>query len=39
MTTGLYQNVDFGQSKISTDMRKILLKWLIQVSRKFQLKD
>lgn len=39
MVLALSKQEDFGQSKISTDMRKVLLKWLIQVSRKFQVKD
>ena len=30
---------DFGESKISTEMRKVLLRWLMQVSKKFQVKD
>ena len=39
MVSALSRQEDFGQSKISTEMRKVLLKWLMQVSRKFQVKD
>ena len=39
MVSSLSKHEDFGKSKISTEMRKVLLKWLMQVSRKFQVKD
>ena len=39
MVSCLQKHEDFGQSKISTEMRKVLLRWLMQVSRKFQVKD
>lgn len=39
VTACLASNSDFGESKISTEMRKVLLRWLIQVGKKFQVKD
>ena len=39
MGSCLTKHEDFGRSKISTEMRKVLLRWLMQVSRKFQVKD
>jgi hypothetical protein len=39
VNTTLATHPDFGQSKISTEMRKVLLRWLLQVSRKFQVKE
>ena len=32
-------HADFGHSKISTEMRKILLNWLMTVGQKFKVKD
>ena len=30
---------EFGVSKISTEMRRLLVKWLLQVGRKFRVRD
>ena len=39
MVTQLISCRDMTESKVTPDMRKVLLKWLMQVGRKFQVKD